>query len=163
MVVRLQGLIITHLVSRLRMIQNAGTLGVEDVVEQTQSCTAKTEICIPYLGYAPCNSSGMKFIPLELQGAYPRNFIPLELQGAYPRYGIHTSVFAVCRCESIIVGGQLPQLESQGRKWNNSGSHAVVGHTGPHAPAAWSIHPSNWEYVPCQLGAHAHQVGVHAL
>lgn len=70
MVVTLQGLIITHLVSRLRMIQNAGTLGVEDVVEQTQSC----------------------------------------------------------RCESILVGGQLPQLESQGRNWKNSGSHAVVGH-----------------------------------
>jgi len=86
MVVTLQGLIITHLVSRLRMIQNAGTLGVEDVVEQTQSC----------------------------------------------------------RCESIIVGGQLPQLESQGRNWKSSGSHAVVGHTGPHALAAWSIHPSNW-------------------
>lgn len=68
MVVMLQGLIITHLVSRLCMIQNAGTLGVEDVVEQTQSC----------------------------------------------------------RCESIIVGGQLPQLESQGRNWKNSGSHAVV-------------------------------------
>ena len=23
-------------------------------------CTAKTEVCIPYLGYAPCNSRGMK-------------------------------------------------------------------------------------------------------
>jgi len=94
MVVTLQGLIITHLVSRLHMIPNAGTLGVEDVVEQTQSCW----------------------------------------------------------CESIIVGGQLSQLESQGRNWKNSGSHAVVGHTGPHALATWSIHPSNWGYVPCQLG-----------
>ena len=44
--------------------------------------TAKTEVCIPYLGYAPCNSRGMYFIPRSLQGAYPR-------------YGIHTSVFAV--------------------------------------------------------------------
>jgi len=46
----------------------------------------------------------MYFIPLELQGAYPRygihtsDFIPLELQEAYPRYGIHTSVFAVRDC-----------------------------------------------------------------
>jgi len=30
-----------------------------------------------------CNSRGMYFIPLDLQGAYPR-------------YEIHTSVFAVC-------------------------------------------------------------------
>jgi len=44
--------------------------------------TAKTEVCISYLGYAPCKSRGM-------------NFIPLHLQGAYPRYDIHTSVFAV--------------------------------------------------------------------
>jgi len=44
--------------------------------------TAKTEVCISYLGYAPCKSRGMKFMPLDLQGAYPR-------------YGIHTSVFAV--------------------------------------------------------------------
>jgi len=46
-------------------------------------CTAKTEVCISYLGYVPCKSRGMKFIPLDLQGAYPR-------------YDIHTSVFAVC-------------------------------------------------------------------
>ena len=26
-------------------------------------------------------------------------FIPLELQGAYPKYGIHTSIFAVCTNE----------------------------------------------------------------
>jgi len=45
-------------------------------------CTAKTEVCISYLGYAPCKSRGIKFIPLDLQGAYPR-------------YDIHTSVFAV--------------------------------------------------------------------
>jgi len=29
-------------------------------------------------------------------------FIPLELQGAYPRYGIHTSVFAVYNSNLII-------------------------------------------------------------
>jgi len=34
------------------------------------------------LGYAPCKSKGMYFIPQSLQGAYSR-------------YGIHTSVFAV--------------------------------------------------------------------
>ena len=44
--------------------------------------TAKTEVCIPYLGYAPCNSEVVKYIPLELQGAYQW-------------YGIHTSVFTV--------------------------------------------------------------------
>jgi len=37
----------------------------------------------------------MYFIPLDLQGAYPRYEIPLDLQVAYPRYEIHTSVFAV--------------------------------------------------------------------
>jgi len=42
-------------------------------------------------GYAPCNSRGMKFIPLELQ-----------LQGAYPRYGAHTSVFAVQDQHQVI-------------------------------------------------------------
>ena len=50
---------------------------------QIRICTVKMEVCIPYLGYAPCNSRGMYFIPQSLQGAYPR-------------YGIHTSVFAVC-------------------------------------------------------------------
>ena len=44
--------------------------------------TAKTEVCILDLGYAPCNSEVVKYIPLELQGAYPR-------------YGLHTSVFTV--------------------------------------------------------------------
>jgi len=44
----------------------------------------KTEVCIPYLGYAPCNSRGIYFTTSELQGAYSR-------------YGIHTSVFAVCK------------------------------------------------------------------
>ena len=39
------------------------------------------DVCV-YLGYAPCKSRGMKFITLDLQGAYPR-------------YDIHTSVFAV--------------------------------------------------------------------
>ena len=43
--------------------------------------TLKTEA---YLGYAPCNSEVVKYIPLELQGAYPR-------------YGIHTSVFLTPR------------------------------------------------------------------
>jgi len=47
--------------------------------------TVKTEVCIPYLGHAPCNSRGMYFTTSELQGAYPR-------------YGIHTSVFAVYTC-----------------------------------------------------------------
>jgi len=28
-----------------------------------------TANCIPYLGYAPCNSEVVKYIPLELQGA----------------------------------------------------------------------------------------------
>ena len=32
----------------------------------------------------------------------PMKFIPLELQGAYPRYGIHTSVFAVYNSNLII-------------------------------------------------------------
>jgi len=44
--------------------------------------TAKMEVCISYLGYAPCNSEVVKYIPLELQGAYPR-------------YGIH-SYFRFC-------------------------------------------------------------------
>ena len=47
-----------------------------------QPHTAKTEVCISCLRYAPYNCRGM-------------NFIPLELQGAYPRYGIHTSIFTV--------------------------------------------------------------------
>jgi len=46
-----------------------------------QAIHSKTEVCIPYLGYAPFNSRVMKFIPLELQGAYPR-------------YGIH--LFLLC-------------------------------------------------------------------
>ena len=28
-----------------------------------EAFTVKTEVCIPYLGYAPCNSRGMYFIP----------------------------------------------------------------------------------------------------
>ena len=28
--------------------------------------TVKTEVCIPYLGYAPCNSRGMYFIYISL-------------------------------------------------------------------------------------------------
>jgi len=51
-------------------------------------CTAKTEVCISYLRYAPCKCRGMKYIPLHLQGAYPR-------------YEIHTSVFAVCRSKTL--------------------------------------------------------------
>jgi len=46
---------------------------------------------ISYLGYAPCKSRGMYFIPLDLQGAYPR-------------YEMHTSVFAVY----CIVSYALP-------------------------------------------------------
>jgi len=38
----------------------------------TRHITAKTEVCRSYLGYAPCESRGMNFIPLDLQGAYPR-------------------------------------------------------------------------------------------
>jgi len=56
------------------------------------------------IGYAPCNSRGMKFIPLELQGAYPR-------------YDIHTSVFAV---QLLILVKEILLLSvcSPGRKFN---------------------------------------------
>ena len=47
-------------------------------------------------------------------------FIPLELQGAYPRYGIHTSVFAVY---SITLRAQVYQLAS----WTSARFFLAVG------------------------------------
>jgi len=40
------------------------------------------------------------------------NFIPLDLQGAYPRYGVHTSVFAVIPEITYIQQGIKGRYES---------------------------------------------------
>ena len=78
--------------------------------------TAKTEVCIPDLGYAPCNSRGMYFIPQSLQGAYPR-------------YGIHPFLL----CEEGLVDSTSPEdfnarLENCRDTWNTREA--------PYAPAS---------------------------
>jgi len=60
------------------IVQHQNAVGVDTIEWHTQ----QKRKYVSYLGYAPCKSRGMKFIPLDSQGAYPR-------------YDLHTSVFAV--------------------------------------------------------------------
>ena len=38
-------------------------LSADQIISVPLTNTVITEVCIPYLGYAPCNSRGMYFIP----------------------------------------------------------------------------------------------------